>query len=115
VAGTIAYLSCVRRRRVRPCVCVIDRKQHIRTFLCDALEELGFITRECNRAAYEDFTRVPRSRDSPCDSETSGASALMDRFFRACVRWLESSPQMGAATDCDFALVEPLLTVLTVF
>ena len=35
------------RRRVRPCVCVIDRKQHIRTFLCDALEELGFITCEC--------------------------------------------------------------------
>ena len=35
------------RRRVRPCVCVVDRKQHIRTFLCDALEELGFITCEC--------------------------------------------------------------------
>src|ERR1700738_1857269 len=71
------------RRRVRPCVCVIDRKQHIRTFLCAALEELGFITCECKRAAYEDFTRVPRSRDSTCGSETSGASALMDRFFRA--------------------------------
>jgi EAL domain-containing protein (putative c-di-GMP-specific phosphodiesterase class I) len=35
------------RRRVRPCACVIDGKQHIRTFICDALEELGFITREC--------------------------------------------------------------------
>jgi DNA-binding NtrC family response regulator len=26
---------------------VVDRKQHIRTFLCDVLEELGFLTREC--------------------------------------------------------------------
>jgi EAL domain-containing protein (putative c-di-GMP-specific phosphodiesterase class I) len=37
------------RRRVRPCACVIDRKQHIRTFLCDTLEELGFITCECGQ------------------------------------------------------------------
>jgi EAL domain-containing protein (putative c-di-GMP-specific phosphodiesterase class I) len=37
------------RRKVRPCACVIDRKQHIRTFLCDALEELGFITCECGQ------------------------------------------------------------------
>src|SRR5260370_25854332 len=42
------------RRRVRPCACVIDRKQHIRTFLCDALEELGFITRECGQLSELD-------------------------------------------------------------
>jgi DNA-binding NtrC family response regulator len=33
---------------------VIDRKQHIRTFLCDALEELGFITRECGQLSELD-------------------------------------------------------------
>ncbi len=35
------------RRRVRPRACVIDTKQHTRTFLIEALEELGFITSEC--------------------------------------------------------------------
>src|SRR6266446_1789621 len=35
------------RRGVTPRVCVAARKQHIRAFLCDALEDLGFITCEC--------------------------------------------------------------------
>lgn len=35
------------RRKVVPRVCVADRKQHIRTFIGEALEELGFITCEC--------------------------------------------------------------------
>jgi EAL domain-containing protein (putative c-di-GMP-specific phosphodiesterase class I) len=35
------------RRKVVPRVCVADRKQHIRTFIQEALEELGFITCEC--------------------------------------------------------------------
>jgi len=35
------------RRRVAPQVCIVDRKRHIRKFLGDALEELGFIAREC--------------------------------------------------------------------
>ncbi len=37
------------RRRVRPHACVIDAKQHTRTFLVEALEELGFIASECAR------------------------------------------------------------------
>jgi EAL domain-containing protein (putative c-di-GMP-specific phosphodiesterase class I) len=51
------------RRRVRPCVCVIDRKQHIRTFLCDALEELGFITRECAHFGELDTVFDPQRSD----------------------------------------------------
>ena len=35
------------RRKVVPRVCVADRKQHIRRFIGEALEELGFITCEC--------------------------------------------------------------------
>ena len=35
------------RRKVRPRACLADGKQHIRTFLAEALEELGFITCEC--------------------------------------------------------------------
>ena len=47
-------------RRVRPCVCVIDGKQHIHTFLCDALEELGFITRECAHFGELDTVLEPQ-------------------------------------------------------
>jgi EAL domain-containing protein (putative c-di-GMP-specific phosphodiesterase class I) len=35
------------RGKVKPRVCVADTKQHIRTFLREALEELGFIACEC--------------------------------------------------------------------
>jgi EAL domain-containing protein (putative c-di-GMP-specific phosphodiesterase class I)/CheY-like chemotaxis protein len=35
------------RRKVRPRVCIADGKQHIRTFLAEAFEELGFIAWEC--------------------------------------------------------------------
>jgi EAL domain-containing protein (putative c-di-GMP-specific phosphodiesterase class I) len=44
------------RRKVRPCVCVVDSKRHIRTFLTEALEELGFITCECVQAGDVDAT-----------------------------------------------------------
>ena len=39
------------QRKLTPRACVIDSKQHLRTFLSDALEDLGFITSECGRAA----------------------------------------------------------------
>jgi len=35
------------RRKVRPRACLADGKQHIRTFLAEPLEELGFITCGC--------------------------------------------------------------------
>lgn len=38
------------RRKVAPRVCVADSKPHIRNFLREALEELGFITCECEQA-----------------------------------------------------------------
>jgi EAL domain-containing protein (putative c-di-GMP-specific phosphodiesterase class I) len=37
------------RRKVRPRVCIADDKQHIRTFLGETLEELGFIICQCAR------------------------------------------------------------------
>ena len=38
------------QRKLRPRACVIDVKEHLRTVLEDALENLGFITCECARA-----------------------------------------------------------------
>ncbi len=35
------------RRKVKPRVCVADDKAHVRTFLTDAFEDLGFVTSEC--------------------------------------------------------------------
>ena len=48
------------KRRIAPRVCVVDAKPHIRRFLADALEELGFVSRPCGRltevsAALADF------------------------------------------------------------
>ena len=41
------------RRKISPRVCVFDSKQHVRTVLMEALEDLGFITSEC--ADVDDF------------------------------------------------------------
>jgi CheY-like chemotaxis protein len=38
------------RRKVAPRMCVADRKPHIRAFLAEALEELGFVTCQCMQA-----------------------------------------------------------------
>ena len=35
------------RRKVTPRVCVADSKKHLRTFLTEVLEDLGFVTCEC--------------------------------------------------------------------
>jgi len=37
-------------RKLTPRACVIDSKKHLRLFLCDALEDLGFVTCECGQA-----------------------------------------------------------------
>lgn len=38
------------QRRLTPRACVADRKQHVRTFLAEALEDIGFIAGECAQA-----------------------------------------------------------------
>ena len=47
-------LATFGRRKVRPRVCIADGKQHIRKFLGDALEEIGFITCECTQVGELD-------------------------------------------------------------
>jgi EAL domain-containing protein (putative c-di-GMP-specific phosphodiesterase class I) len=39
------------RRKVVPRVCVITHKSHVRTFLCEALEEMGLLACECAEVA----------------------------------------------------------------
>ncbi len=38
------------RRKVTPRACVVDGKRHLRAFLADVLEDLGFVTSECASA-----------------------------------------------------------------
>jgi len=45
--GDVARPATFGRRRLTPRACVAERKRHIRTFLADSLEELGFVTFEC--------------------------------------------------------------------
>src|SRR5262249_11394035 len=49
------------RRRMAPQVCIVDRKRHIRKFLAEALEELGFITHACadTESLYQGCRAVP--------------------------------------------------------
>jgi len=39
------------QRKMAPRACIVDPKRHIRTFLSEALDELGFITGECAAAS----------------------------------------------------------------
>ena len=43
-------LATFGRRKVAPRACVADSKLHLRAFLREALEELGFTTSECDHA-----------------------------------------------------------------
>ncbi len=45
-----ARASTFGHRKVMPRACVADSKKHLRTFLAEALEDLGFITSECANA-----------------------------------------------------------------
>ena len=45
--GEAPRVTTFGRRKVTPRVCVADRKPHIRTFIAEVLEELGFVTCEC--------------------------------------------------------------------
>jgi EAL domain-containing protein (putative c-di-GMP-specific phosphodiesterase class I)/CheY-like chemotaxis protein len=46
-ADNLARCATFGRRKVTPRACVADSKKHLRTFLTDVLEDLGFVTSEC--------------------------------------------------------------------
>src|SRR5260221_14659320 len=48
------------RRKVAPRACVADSKKHLRTFLTEVLEDLGFVTSECAKA--DDLATVLETR-----------------------------------------------------
>ena len=46
----LARTTTFGRRKLTPRACVADSKKHLRAFLTDVLEDLGFVTSECARA-----------------------------------------------------------------
>ncbi|MGY3238152.1 MULTISPECIES: EAL domain-containing protein [unclassified Bradyrhizobium] len=52
VSGEIAGpgMKTFGRRKMTPRVCVVDSKPHLRAFMSEVLEDLGFITSECSSA-----------------------------------------------------------------
>lgn len=48
--GDLARYATFGLRRISPRACVADSKGHLRTFLTDVLEDLGFVTSECAKA-----------------------------------------------------------------
>src|SRR6266540_1475943 len=59
----VAKVAPFGQRRVRPRVCVSDGKRHIRTFLTEILEELGFITCESGQVGELDAVLDARLLD----------------------------------------------------
>ncbi len=48
--GNLSRFTTFGLRRVTPRACVADSKRHLRAFLTDVLEDLGFVTSECAKA-----------------------------------------------------------------
>ena len=46
-----AHHAAFGQRKVTPRVCIADNKKHLRTFLAEVLEDLGFVTCECAEAS----------------------------------------------------------------
>jgi EAL domain-containing protein (putative c-di-GMP-specific phosphodiesterase class I) len=113
------------RRRVRPYVCVIDRKQHIRTFLCDALEELGFITHDyaflsefntAHNPQRPDLIVLGLSTDGDEGAETLKALAIQEFGGNVLLLGPRASPMMAAVQEFGEKLgLEMLPALLTPF
>ena len=78
-------------RRIPPRACVIENKPHVRAFLAEILDDLGFITRECAgpdfQRAHDEF-RPDLIVLGPLDGESD---------VRTLLRWLKSQAFGGRA------------------
>jgi EAL domain-containing protein (putative c-di-GMP-specific phosphodiesterase class I) len=109
------------QRKMASRVCVVDGKPHVRKFLCEALEEIGFITRECaSVAVLEGVLDEPLGVDlivvgSANDVQAATViEALAAKKFGGKVLLLgpRVSSGMGAVqrlgTECGLDMLQPL-------
>jgi hypothetical protein len=99
------------RRKVAARVCVVDGKPHVRKFLCEALEEIGFITRECAAVLLVERIERPAGDAQPrrhCASQplfskiapptAGGLAPAMETAFSGA---LTNTEPIGATTSWD--------------
>jgi EAL domain-containing protein (putative c-di-GMP-specific phosphodiesterase class I) len=113
------------QRKVAPFACVIDRKKHIRTFLCNALEELGFITSDCANIGELKTADNPRrpniiilglSTGIDQDAETLKALAIQEFDGKILLLGPRASPMTAALQEFGEQLgLEMLPALLTPF
>jgi CheY-like chemotaxis protein len=70
-------------RKVMPRVCIVDGKRHIRKFLEEALEQLGFTTCECTTERGARWTGA-RPRYRGVASHDALISALFEKQMEQC-------------------------------
>src|SRR5262245_5181855 len=73
-------------RKVRPRVLVPDAKAHIRSFLMEALEELGFVTCECGRVCELGAILDERFPDLVVFALSAGGAATCEMLKQLAVK-----------------------------
>ena len=77
-AETLPVVAAFGRRRIVPHVCIIDDKQHIRTFLGEAFEELGFLVSTIRDVRELEIPRIPHHADLVVLGLSAGGIAASD-------------------------------------
>jgi len=101
------------RRKVAPRACIADRKQHIRTFLAEALEELGFIICECGQLSDLDTILDAKLPDLVVLGLSAGGAAAGEMLNALAARAFEGKilllgPRDSRAVDAVRRLGEEL-------
>ena len=90
------------KRKVRPGVCIADAKQHIRTFLGEAFEELGFLTCECAQLS-ELGAAVERNRPDLIVFSLSAGGACVETLETLAARKFDGKVLLFGPRDLSVA------------
>jgi hypothetical protein len=103
------------RRKIRPRVCVADGKNHIRTFLVEALEELGFVTCECRCPTDLASVLDTRKPDLLILGLSTGAVEAGEMLRILAARTFDGKVLLLGAPDCPaLAAIEDLAEELEI-
>ena len=101
----ILKLPTFGRRKVASRVCVVDGKPHVRKFLCETLEEIGFITRECAHVADLDLDkggRPARKRDTTRPEIVDRNGEVLASSFRRPISCRRPEPDPPGSVLSNF-------------
>lgn len=97
------------RRKMVPSVAILDEKNHLRTFLADALEELGFLAFPCRDGAEVELCLDERPVDVLLISLSAGGVAAGEIIERLAERHFEGHVLLlGPASSLALSAVRQL-------